>query len=306
VAQSPLLNLVPRLVTGLPQPIAEGSRLLTRLRPAMPPVLPPRSPAPISLGRLGSLEALLATRPADIRRAQALRYQVFFEEMAAIPSPLMRLTRRDADRFDRVADHVLVVDHDTPEPLPFGRSRPRVVGTYRLLTPENAAKAGGFYSASEFDIARLVSRNNGLRFLELGRSCVLPAWRQKRTIELLWTAVWAYARRNGADVLFGCASFPGADASQHREALAFLRETALAPAEWRGVAQPHRRIDMRGAVTRDAKRIVADLPPLIKAYLRLGAYVGDGAVSDAAFGTTDVLMILPVARIGERYLKHFS
>lgn len=297
-------RLVPRLVSGLPQPLVDSGRLLARLRP--PPRLPPRQPTPISLGRLGSLEAILAATPADIRRAQALRYQVFFEEMAAIPSPLARFTRRDADRFDRVADHVLVVDHDTPEPLPFGRSRPRVVGTYRLLTQEKAAAAGGFYSAAEFDVARLVSRRHDLRFLELGRSCVLPAFRHKRTIELLWTAVWAYARRSGADVLFGCASFPGADHDRHREALAFLHETALAPTPWRVRPQPHRAVAMGGDAPADTKRVIAALPPLIKAYLRVGAYVGDGAVVDQAFGTTDVLMVLPVERIGERYLKYFG
>lgn len=303
MAHYPLARLVPRLVPALPGPAAEVARPLLRPRP---PILPPRRPEPVSLGRLGALEAILAAAPADIRRAQALRYQVFFEEMAAVPSPIVRLTRRDADRFDRLADHVLVIDHEAREPLPFGRSRPRVVGTYRLLRQDRATAAGGFYSAAEFDVDRLVGRHKGLSFLELGRSCVLPAWRQKRTIELLWTAVWAHARRCGADVLFGCASLPGADPAQHREALSFLRATALAPEPWRVGPQPHRFVDMRGPTPDDTRRVLAGLPPLIKAYLRLGAYVGDGAVADPAFGTTDVLMVLPVERIGERYRRHFD
>lgn len=303
-AQSPFARFVPRLVPVLPEPVVGVARPLARLRP--PPLLPPRRPEPQSLGRLGSLEAILAATPDDVRRAQALRYQVFFEEMAATPSPLVRLTRRDADRFDRLADHVLVVDHAAREPLPFGRSRPRVVGTYRLLRQERAMAAGGFYSATEFDVDRLVGRHKGLSFLELGRSCVLPDWRHKRTIELLWTAVWAYARRHGADVLFGCASLPGADPATHRDALAFLRAVALAPAAWRVRPQPHRFHDMAGPAPEDARGVLASLPPLIKAYLRVGAYVGDGAVADQAFGTTDVLMVLPVERIGARYLKHFG
>jgi putative hemolysin len=294
-----------RLADALPRPIAGGGRLIAALRPLVPP--PPRRREPLSLGRLGSLEALLATSPGDVHRAQALRFAVFYEEMAATANPIARWLRRDMDRFDRFADHVVVVDHDTPEPQPFGRSRPKVVGTYRLLTPERARAAGGFYSAGEFDIARLVARRPGARFLELGRSCVLPAWRHKRTIELLWTAVWAYARRESADVLFGCASFPGADAARHRDALALLHQTALAPEPWRVGPLPHRRATVPMPTDPvDPRRVVAGLPPLIKAYLRLGAYVGDGAGADAAFGTTDVLMILPVERIGERYLKYFG
>jgi len=144
--------------------------------------------------------------------------------------------------------------------------------------------------------------------MELGRSCVLKPYRTRRTIELLWQGIWSYVREHGIDVMLGCASFEGTDPAAHAQALSFLHHTALAPEEWRVRAHDRLRIDMNmmpaEAICRRAA--LKALPPLIKGYLRAGAYIGDGAVIDHQFGTTDVLIILPVEAIRSRYADHFG
>jgi len=143
---------------------------------------------PASLGRIGSLEVRLATTKKEIRKAQRLRYRVFFAEGSAVADRTMTLMRRDICAFDRICDHLLVVDHSSRSPR-LKIQKPRVVGTYRLLRQEVAERHFGFYSAREFDIASLLSRHAGKRFLELGRSCVVKEYRTKRTLELLWHGI---------------------------------------------------------------------------------------------------------------------
>jgi putative hemolysin len=259
-----------------------------------------------TLGRIGSLEVRLAGRAADVRRAQKLRYRVFYQEMSAIADAGKLVSRRDVDAFDPVCDHLLVVDHAVRDSaLP---ARPAVVGTYRMLRQSVAERHGGFYSAREFDLGGLLERHRGLRFLEVGRSCVLARYRQRRTVELLWQGIWTYVQRHRLDVLIGCASLDGTDPQRLAPALAFLHHYAAAPEPWRARALPNRFVEMnrmpRSAI--DPKIALRSLPPLIKGYLRLGAFVGDGAVIDRQFGTTDVLVVLPVAAINSRYIEHFG
>jgi putative hemolysin len=258
-------------------------------------------------GRIGSLEVRLARKKSEIRRAQRLRYKVFYEEMSATPGALAMLSRRDEDAFDPIFDHLLVMDRGEPND---GRRwrRSKVVGTYRVLRQEVADLYDGFYTQGEYDIAPLVRAKPDYKFMELGRSCVLKPYRNKRTLELLWQGVWSYVREHGCDVMIGCASFEGVEPRAHAEALSFLYHTALAPEEWRVRAHEHLRIDMNmmPKETISARAALKSLPPLIKGYLRLGAYVGDGAVIDRQFGTTDVLIILPVEAIRTRYFAHFG
>ena len=257
------------------------------------------------LGRLGDLEVRLAVSVMEVRRAQALRYRVFYEEMSAVPDFRTRQTRRDADRFDRSCDHLLVLDHSR-------KSRalglPEIVGTYRLLRQDVAQKSGGFYGDGEFDFSPLLMRKPGLRFLELGRSCVLPEYRNKRTLELLWHGVWAYVLRHDLDVMIGCGSLEGTDPQTLALPLSFLHHRHRAPVEWAVVARDDRRVemDLMPAAAIDPRAALRALPPLIKGYLRLGAFVGDGAVIDRQFGTTDVAIILPVAGIASRYVDHYG
>ncbi|TFF25455.1 GNAT family N-acetyltransferase [Jiella endophytica] len=259
-------------------------------------------PAAPLLGRLGTLEVRLARNAAEVKAAQQLRYRVFYEEMSAQPSKLQKMTRRDRDSFDRYCDHLLVIDHARG-----GSIASRIVGTYRLMRGERAALAGGFYTAQEFDIAPMLARHPGKRFLELGRSCVLKDYRGKRTVELLWQGIWAYVIAHDVDVLFGCASLAGTDPATLAAPLGFLQANASAPEEWRVRAHTHRGTffdDVPANI--DQRRALAVLPPLLKGYLRLGGYVGEGAVVDHQFGTTDVLIVLPRANINPRYVGHYG
>jgi putative hemolysin len=301
----------------LPQAIMEGlPGFLPKLRAfgglRLPATLP--GPTPETLGRIGSLEARLARTANEVRKAQKLRYRVFYEEMSAIADATTKLARRDIDPFDTICDHLFVLDHakkrtdnwkDSWKP---GATKPAIVGTYRLLRQDVAERHGGFYSANEFDVGALVARHPNARFLELGRSCVLPPYRNKRTVELLWHGIWSYVLQHRMDVLIGCASLEGTDPDKLAQPLSFLHHFARAPEEWRTQALPQRYVEMNRMPKRaiDQKAALHALPPLIKGYLRLGASIGDGAVVDRQFGTTDVLIVLPVAAINARYIEHFG
>jgi putative hemolysin len=259
-----------------------------------------------SLGRVGSLEVRLAQTAAEVRQAQKLRYRVFYQEGSAIPNPARLLARRDIDGYDTICDHLLVLDHAARERSAL--HRPTVVGTYRLLRQPLAEDYGGFYTAGEFDIGPLIARHNNLQFLELGRSCVLAPYRNKRTVELLWHGIYAYILQNRCDVMFGCASLDGTEPKRLALPLSFLHHYAAAPEPWRAHALPGRYVEMN-RISREVinpKGALRALPPLIKGYLRLGAYIGDGAVVDHEFGTTDVLIVLPVSAIKQRYFDHFD
>lgn len=258
------------------------------------------------LGRVGSLEVRLAQNAAEVRQAQKLRYRVFYQEGSAIPNPARLLARRDFDAYDAFCDHMLVIDHAARENGPF--NRPAVVGTYRLLRQTLAQHRGGFYTAGEFDIAPLLNRHGNLQFLELGRSCVLPPYRNKRTVELLWHGIHAYVQHHRCDVMIGCASIEGTDPKRLALPLSFLHHYSRAPELWRARALPERYVEMNriSKESIDPKEALRVLPPLIRGYLRLGAFIGDGAVIDREFGTTDVLVILPLSVIEKRYFDHFE
>lgn len=260
------------------------------------------------LGRIGSLEVRLARSAAEVRAAQALRYRIFYGEMQATADPRTFLRRRDADAFDRYCDHLLVLDHDDVEIRPFRRARPRIVGTYRLLRQQVATRHGGFYTAGEFAIEPLIARHSGLEFLELGRSCVMKPYRSKRTVELLWQGIWAYVLNHGIDAMIGCASFEGTDPDALALPLSFLHHHASASGDWQVEARPERAVSMNRLPIEavDMKSALATMPPLIKGYLRLGAMIGRGAVVDRPFGTTDVMIVLPVERISERYVRYYG
>jgi L-ornithine Nalpha-acyltransferase len=267
---------------------------------------PPASRQPPSHpGVIGQLEVRLSRDKRDVRRLQKLRYDVFYKHGLAAADLTTRLTRRDTDFFDSICDHLMVVDHSA---RPFAIGRPPVIGTYRLLRQDVAEKHGRFYSEVEFEISGLLKRHAGLRFLELGRSCVLPSYRTKRTIELLWHGVWSYVREHHIDVMIGCASFGGTDPARLARSLSFLHHFARAPEPWLATANSSRRVEMNRMPKDeiDIKAAWRELPALIKGYLRVGALVGDGAVIDAQFGTTDVLIIMPVSAISARYISHFG
>jgi L-ornithine Nalpha-acyltransferase len=254
------------------------------------------------LGRLGSLEVRLARSGDEVKQAQRLRYRIFYEEMSAVANVRATFFGRDADPYDKFCDHLLVLDHDVV-------GAPEIVGTYRLLRQEIAEKKKGFYSAGEFQIGHLVARHAQRSFLELGRSCVLKPYRTKRTVELLWHGIWSYVRQHNIDVMIGCASLEGTDPRRLAPLLSFLRSYAPSPEEWRVRALPGRGVPLEGLTPLDPVSGIAvlrELPPLIKGYLRLGAYICEEAVVDWQFGTTDVFIVLPIERINARYINYYG
>jgi putative hemolysin len=259
-------------------------------------------PAP-TLARVGALEARIAATRKEIRRAQRLRYRVFFEEGGAVPDPAGRLLRRDLCPFDRVSDHLIVVDEGLRE----RDGSPGLVGAYRLLRQDVAERQFGFYSSREFDVDALVARRPSLRLLEVGRACVARSHRGKHVLELLWRGLWAYARHHRMDALIGCASLPGAEPAAHATAIRALAESGdplwrVPPRTGFGGAA----CEDENASAADARALLRSLPPLVKGYWRLGATFSPTPVVDVAFQTTDLFVALPLADIERRYLQHFG
>jgi putative hemolysin len=274
--------------------------------PALPPVHEPLPSVrrferwPV-LAAHGALEVRIAETEYEIEAAQRLRYRVFYEEMSAIPTPQMRGQRRDFDKYDAFCDHLLVVDNNALDP----NGEPAVVGCYRLLRGEVAAVHGGYYTSSEYDLTPMLKGNPpGTRYLELGRSCVLKSYRTKAlTMQLLWRGVVVYLDRYAIDVMFGCGSLPGTDPEKLKLQLSFLHHFHSVPEGQRVSARPELYVSMNGTPKDqiDPKEALRSLPPLIKGYVRAGSFIGDGAVIDKQFGTTDVLIYFPVSRIGDRW-----
>lgn len=265
--------------------------------------------APASFGRRGNLEVRLAKNAVEIDAAQALRYTVFYEEMSAKPDATMRATKRDVDRFDEFCDHLLVIDHDLVDEdnegsLPLNA----VVGCYRLLRQDVAEKHGGFYTQSEFNIEPLLERaGKNVRFMELGRSCVLPKYREKKTVELLWKGITQYLIHYNLDVMFGCASFENTNPDELALPLSYLYQNHLTPDEWHVTAREELFVEMNRVAKDDInnRQALRELPPMIRGYVRAGCFIGDGAVVDEQFGTTDVLILFPIAEMNDRYRSKF-
>ncbi len=256
--------------------------------------------API-LGSMNSMQTRLARSLNEVSDAQSLRYKVFYKELSAKSNAITSLTKKDQDPFDRICDHLLVLNRGAEGAL-------EIIATYRLLRQKVSEQFGGFYSSSEFNIEPLLARFLHLDFLELGRSCILPNWRNKRTIELLWQGAWAYILEHDVDVMIGCASLQGTDPAELALPLSYLHHHARAPENWRVSAISGRGVDMAfmNADEIDTEKALRSLPPLIKGYLRLGAWVSEEAVVDHQFGTTDILIILPIANIKQRYLNYYN
>ncbi len=250
--------------------------------------------------RAGNLGVRLAVSAGEIDAVQALRYRVFYQEMGALADGGTQASQRDRDRFDAVADHLLVVDHD------LGDGPASVVGTYRLIRQSHAAKIGRFYSQDEFDISALQQFPGNL--LELGRSCTAAAYRSRAVLQLLWRGIAAYVFHYGIDLMFGCASLPGTDPDVLAEELTYLHTHHLAPDAIRPRALASRYVPMQRCAPAglDPRRVLAGLPPLIKGYLRLGGFVGDGAVIDSQFNTTDIAVVVQTELVTERYYRHYE
>lgn len=228
----------------------------------------------------------LARSQNELEAAQRIRFKVFAEEMGAkLPSAHLGL---DIDRFDKYCDHLLVRDH----------SNEKVVGTYRILPPEQAVKAGGYYSETEFDLSRLANLRD--RMVEVGRSCVHEDYRDGATITQLWSGLADYITKNNHEYLIGCASISMGDGGHYAASVYNkIHKLHAAPAEYR--VFPHCRLPLE-SLNQSLDVIV---PPLIKGYLRLGAYIAGEPAWDPDFNCADVFILMPVSRMNARYAKHF-
>lgn len=236
----------------------------------------------------------LAESEADLRAAQALRYEVFVCEMGADGAQVDHHQGLEKDKFDAFCDHMIIRETATG----------RVVGVYRLMRSDQALRAGGFYSEAEYDLAPLI--NSGRRLLELGRSCLHPEFRGGKALFHLWAGLNDYVSEHGVEILFGTASFAGTDLEALSGSLTVLNQDYLAPEPLRCRSRHYQSMDLLPADAVDRKGAMVNCPALIKAYLRLGGTVGDGAFVDHAFNTTDVLMILDTARMTTRQKRAYK
>jgi putative hemolysin len=254
----------------------------------------------------GALEVRLAETEAEVEQAQRLRYAVFYQEMSAIPTPQMREAGRDFDKFDDVCDHLLVVDREALDE----DGQPLVVATYRLTRDVDAVRAGGFYTAGEYNIGpMLTGLPVGTKFLELGRSCVLHSYRSRpATMQLLWKGLMAYVARFSIDLMFGCASLAGTDPDALAMQLSYLHHFHAMPEHLAVRARPELFVEMNRIpkADLDAREALRALPPLLKGYVRAGCCIGQGAVVDRQFGTTDVFIYFPLSGMDARYKSRFG
>jgi putative hemolysin len=245
------------------------------------------------MSRGHDIDVFLARTPAQVEAAQRLRYEVFVREWGAG----VGVGDRDADEFDALMDHLVVVDHGAGG---------RVVGTYRLLRHERLRGEAVFYSSHEFDLAPLLG--SGRRLLELGRSCVLREYRSLPVLQKLWHAIAAYVAEHRIELMFGCASLRGTDPQPLREQLAYLHHWHLAPEGLRPRALAHRRtpMELMAKESVDPLRAMRALEPIVRGYLRAGAWVGEDAWVDEDFKAIDVCIVMPTERLRHRHRAHFE
>ena len=241
--------------------------------------------SPLAATEQRALSVAVAHSREEIQAAQRLRYAIFAGEMGA--KLHNRIPGLDHDRFDAYCQHLIVRD-----------ALGEIIGCTRILTAEAARRAGGFYSQTEFDLAPVLALPG--RFLEIGRTCVHPDYRNGATISTLWSGLAAFIAEQRMDYLIGCASIPlGADDGEARALYAELAQRHLVPEALR--VKPHLPLPRRDSVARGQYTV----PPLLKAYLRLGAQIGGEPCLDPDFNVADVFVLLSNQRIERRYARHF-
>lgn len=242
------------------------------------------------------LEARLAQSEAEVRAAQALRYRVFVSELGGDGPGVDHAAALECDGFDAHCRHLVLIDRGAP-------GAP-VVGVYRLIDAAAAEAAGRFYSEDEYDLTAL--RRSGRRLLELGRSCLDPAYRGGAGMMRLWAALARIVLAEGVEILFGTASFRGTDPQALAPQLSLLHHRHLAPEPIRPRSLQSPAVTLMAEEKIDRTEAMLRTPALIKAYLRLGGYVGEGAFVDRAFNTTDVCLVLDTARMNDRQRAFYA
>ena len=244
----------------------------------------------------------MAEKPQEVEAAQRLRYKVFYEEFGAKPNEQMAREGRDFDEYDPLTDHIIVVDES------HGHINDQIVGTYRLLRQSRLPSDFHFYTSNEFDISPLLK--SGRALMELGRSCVLPEYRTRPVLQLLWQKITEYFVLHNIEILFGCASLQGTSIDDVAEQLSYLYHFHRAPDDICPTVLPHLGVDMnilpKEQIEPHARRIFSDLPPLIKGYLRVGCMIGNGAYIDHQFNCIDVCIVVPTEQLAKRYMRHYE
>ncbi len=251
------------------------------------------APAPVHW----TLQSAWADSEADVRAAQALRFAVFGAELGAQLPAASKASRLDADRFDPHCDHLLVWAVD-----PLGQHARRLVGTYRVLPPDAAARLGGLYAEQEFDLSPLDALRP--RMIELGRACVHADWRSGGVILTLWSALGRYMVRRQFDTMAGCASVGLADGGDYAAAVWHsVQERHLADPRWR--VTPHAPLALRAVDPAAPRLAMRAMPPLIKGYLRGGACVLGAPAYDPSFHTADLPIMMRLVDLTPRYRAQF-
>ena len=233
----------------------------------------------------------LADSTDDLRAAQALRYEVFVKELGGDGPMVDHDAGLEMDRFDPFCDHLILTDEERHSD---------VVGVYRLMRDDMALQAGQFYSDDEYDLDKL--RRSGRKLMELGRSCLAANYRGGTAMHHLWRALARYVEDHGVEILFGVASFHGTDPAPLAAPLSLLHHRHPAPYPLRVRAREggFQRMDLVPEAALDRRLAMLQVPALIKAYLRLGGFVGEGAFIDRAFNTTDICLVMDTARLNAR------
>lgn len=255
---------------------------------------------PAILGELGTLSTRLAENEAELKEAQKIRYQVFCNEFSARQKTRPD-TKLEHEKHDLICDHLLVLDNTD-------KANPKTVGTQRFLVRKSKDIHLPFRSQPEFDLEALARNHPEKYFMELGRSCILEAYRSKRTMELMWHGTWSYAVKNKVDVMTGCASFYASSPEEISLALGYLSTRTSDAPEWQisPTSSNATSIKQYEKLVTNPKQAIRALPPLIKGYLRLGAYFSSSVVADKDFGTIDIAVILPVKNISPRYVSYYG
>ena len=243
----------------------------------------------------------IADKKSELKKAQALRYSVFYKEKKAIPTISKKILRLDYDKVDKFADHLIVIDKNRKG------IKNKIVGTYRLIHGDVSAHSGGFYTSSEFDLSKILNSYENNKILELGRSCVHQDYRNGTIMNLLWKAIAEYVKLHDIKILLGCASFHGTDIMKYTNELSYLRNNFSLPDELLVKSLDTKIYPAYNEINSKINdlRTFVKLPPLIKGYLRLGGRVSHDCFIDYKFNTIDLCVIVKTDNIDEKYKKKY-
>jgi len=249
----------------------------------------------------GNLLIKLAETNAEIKKAQSLRYSVFYKEKNAKAGLSKKMLRRDFDKVDRFADHLIVIDKNR-------RSlKNNIIGTYRLIRGDLANQYGGFYTSTEFDLSNIFHSYKNNQILELGRSCIHKKYRNGATVNLLWKAIANYVSIYDIKILLGCASFPGTNVMNFSDELAYLKRNHSLPSELSVKSLDVNIYPINNSKNKNVSdlKLFIKLPPLIKGYLRVGGKVSERFFVDHDFDTIDLCVVVQTNDINYKYKKRF-